>query len=232
MRAARRGAIAAARASFSLSSIAWTHLWNPASITVGDGNAVDVWPDTGSAPDNFEMPTVGDRPIFESASANFNGKPTVIFDGVNHYMVANTNGEARPQEWVIIGRVTGPCDASDRILGDINMLLMLNASEIVQAYGGSIVASTYNATSDGFQPHLFRMEWPTASADTRLYVDEVSVGCANAGALNGSGDLAVGGSSGGANNGPLELALIGTVPVLTPTERANLFAWATAEYAL
>ncbi len=80
----------AAGPSFSPESIGdpFMTLWRAENVALGNGDPIDSWPDAGL----LELPLIAagaKRPTYQTADANFGGRPSVRFDGVNDIMTVD-----------------------------------------------------------------------------------------------------------------------------------------------
>ncbi len=78
-------------------------LWLRAdNLNLANGAAVAAWDDASGNSNDASQGTAGNRPVYVLSNADFNGKPTVTFDGSNHNMQLDlTNAESNYSIFIV-----------------------------------------------------------------------------------------------------------------------------------
>jgi hypothetical protein len=80
------------------------------NVTKDGSDLVSAVADQGSLGNDLGQATGSLQPLWTASSANFNGYPTLTFDGVNDWMIQNSVMTGGQYEWwmVCVGRFTSP----------------------------------------------------------------------------------------------------------------------------
>lgn len=160
-------------------------------IGLSDGTAVGTWPD--SSGNSRDLTAAGtQRPLVQSAGIN--GKPCLLFDGVNDFMSSAAFATARPTEWYVVGNWIGAAVGGSMVDGkagagaNFNVMQRFAATSVVIYDGGSALAATTTPTV----PHQYTASYQSSVFELRVDGSGSSSGL--------TGGQSAGGVSVGANH--------------------------------
>lgn len=244
-----------------LLAVSWDHAWctegpeflsmlaassgggmlaGPMSMNASAPATIDTWPDEIATADLTQTGNVANEPVYNPASANFNGRPTVECSanglpstsaGSKYMSVAFGSTVAQPYEWVIVGRNTlfnaGPIIA----FGATSGALATFGTTVVS--GGTIprwdlsLGSSVRVGTPDTNPHLFDA---IAGATDDIRIDGTSVGSGNAGA-NGAERLVISRTAAASTSGYNDFCFIGfKAGALTAGERTDIRTFVSSHY--
>lgn len=207
--------------------IPWRYAWwadniGGATRPAEGGNAPSPMPNLGSAaPTTW---TRGNTPTW-TRNMGSTGKDAAVFGTGNYYTVGGTTGYAE-RTWVVIGRAKGTSDGDLVDTGSGRTLIDASGGSFRLFAGSVLSAGTANTT-----PHLFIGYANSTSNTATIEIDGTLM--ASGGASNvGGTSLYLGDSGLGSGNVQgSEVAFAGYIDrALTTTEKADLLAWANANY--
>lgn len=215
----------------SWEAVLWTE--DPDQAAPADGAAVAAWNNPGAQGGDWAQATGSNRPIFDDASPDFLGHPTLTYGGTKQLLMAASPAwsalsmpftVAMVARWESLpGAVSAACGDSN-FLGNNGGVVGTNASDKWAAIaGGTTATSTTDADTD---PHVFIFQFSTT--DTRLWVDGTELTIDQNVASATQARPSIGGSA-GVVYAPIEMAFYGVVSGAM-ADPAAFTVWAGERY--
>lgn len=206
--------------------VAWYDADDPATFTFSSGSVVSQWNDKSGNGYNLAQAVVAQQP---SRSGSQNGRPTVIFDGIDDYLRSPTFA-AIPQPYTIVAMFRWSAPANDRRLcssgANTMQILLFGGSRYTLFAGGlSTIGAVQTANAQCAQI-VFN------GAASEIFQDGASIGTGNPSNAAVAAPFVMGARADGTLFGNVEVfEMLVVSSTLSPADASEVLSYSQTKWA-